>query len=160
MSRTHRLLLAIASAGALFLSAPAWAAQSSTSFQVTATVGAACTLSAPDLAFGTYTGTAVNGQTTISIDCGTSATFGTLTLTGSNTVSGFTDGFVMVRNGTFLNYDLFRDATHGQQILSGQGFSAGSTSAGTVLVDVFGVIPAGQTGSGSYVDTVSVVFDF
>ena len=152
MYRTHQLLLAIASAGALLLSAPAGAGQASTSFQVTATVGAACTLSASDLAFGTYTGTAVSSQTDILIDCGGTAQVGTLTLSSS---TGFAMG---PSSGEFLDYDLYRDATHGQQILSGQAFDVPS---GVSQVTIFGEIPAGQAAAdGNYSDTVSVVFNF
>ena len=152
MYRTHRLLLAIASAEALLLSTPAGAGQASTSFQVTATVGAACTLSAPDLAFGTYTtGAAAAGQTAIGIDCGGTPAVGTLTLSSST-------GFTMTGGtGGVLSYDLYLDATHAQEILSGQDFPV----TGVSQVTIFGEIPAGQAvEDGNYSDTVSVVFNF
>jgi spore coat protein U-like protein len=158
MHGIHRSLLPVALAGALMLSAPAGAGQSSSSFRVTATVGAACTVSAPDLAFGTYTGTAVSGQTTITLDC-TQAASGTLTLTGSSGQGN--DGFAMLdTNGSnVLDYDLYQDANQSTQILSGQGFA--SSVNGKTLVDVFGAIPTGQNSvDGDYSDTVSIVFDF
>lgn len=155
MYRTHRLLLAIASAGALLLSAPAGAGQASTSFQVTATVGVACTLSASDLAFGSYTGTAVSSQTNIQISCSAGVPTGSLTLSSPT-------NFVMGGGspaGT-LDYNLYQDATHTQEILTGQSFTPvqGSTPG---VVSIFGEIPAGQSAAdGSYSDTVSVVFNF
>jgi len=56
-----------------------------------------------------------------------------------------------------LSYDLYLDATHAQEILSGQDFPV----TGVSQVTIFGEIPAGQAApDGSYSDTVSVVFDF
>lgn len=162
MYRTpHRLLLAMASAGALLLPAQAWAGQASTSFQVTASVGVACTLTAADLAFGTYTGAAVSSQTAIMIDCGSAVPAGSLTLVGAVN-GGIPDGFVMAdssfTNG--LDYDLYRDATHGQQIFSNQDFPVGAIT-GAATIPIFGEIYAGQApADGSYADTVSVIFNF
>lgn len=152
MYRTHWLLLGIASAGALLLPARMAAGQASTSLQVTATVGTACTLSAPDLAFGTYTGTAVSGQTAITIDCGgTSPVGGSLTLNSST-------GFTMTSAAASLDYDLYQDAAHATQIFPGQILPV---ATGISAISIFGEIPAGQAvPDGSYSDAVSVVFNF
>jgi spore coat protein U-like protein len=160
MQRIDVSLLSVALAGGLLLAAPAQAQQASTSFNVTATVGAACLVFAEDLAFGSYDGTVLPGSTTITFDC-TQTVNGTLTLTGSNPNADPGDGFAMVdANNNVLDYTIALDANQQSKIISGVPISV-QAPQGVTPADFFGEIPANQqVAQGNYADTVIVQLDF
>lgn len=138
-------------------------AVTTTSFPITATIQAACSISATNLAFGSYTGAALNGQSQISLTCtnglpwnvglnaGTfpGATVTTRRMTGPGTSS--------------MAYSLYRDAartlnwgnTVGTNTLTGTGTGSAQT------VNVYGRVPASQTlPTGGYQDTIIATVTF
>ena len=131
-------------------------------FDVTATVAASCTVSAANLAFGTYDRTlGSNGTTTITSNC-TLATSYTLALDfggAADVNSRVMDG----PNSETLNYQLTQDVaglvpwgtvTDGDEVsLVGTGLDVPTT--------VYGQIASGQNvEAGSYSDTVTVTLTF
>jgi spore coat protein U-like protein len=145
--------------------APVLAATQTTTFTVTATVAAACTISATSLAFGAYVPTATlptDGTSTVTTTCTLAAPYNI----GLNKGIG-AGATVAARNMTsganLLTYSLYRDAAHllvwGETIgtdtvaLVGTGLAQNTT--------VFGQIPALQNASvGSYTDTITATVTF
>lgn len=136
---------------------------------VTASVSSACTVTANTLAFTPYdpvTGTAVQGQTTLNVQC-TKGAVGTLTLgQGNNAATGSTDASParQMANGTGrLAYSLFQDGTRlvpwGNTALTGEVYL--SLTASSTPVNVFGTITANQdVPAGNYSDTVVATLTF
>jgi spore coat protein U-like protein len=134
-----------------------------TSFEVTASVAAGCTISATNLVFGDYTQAQLDGQSHISLNCTTGSAWNVGLSQGA-----FPGATVTTRRmtgpGTFsLMYALFRDAartlnwgnTIGSNTVSGIG--TGSAQA----LPVFGRVPPSQAaGPGGYVDTIIATITF
>jgi spore coat protein U-like protein len=124
---------------------------------VSATVQAACTVTAATVAFGNYTGTAANANSAVSVTC-TNATPYTVGLS-AGAASGAT---VNARKMTgpaagLLSYSLFSDPSRtlnwGQT--PGSDTVAGTGSGAVQALTVYGQAPAGQhPAPGLYTDTV------
>ena len=143
------------------------AAVETTTFNVTATVAAACTVSATDLAFGAYVPAAAlsdDASSTVTTNCtltvpynigldagiGTGATIPLRQMTGSPTAD-------------LLTYSLYRDAAHA--LVWGNTIGTNTVAlVGTGLAvptTVFGRIPALQNVSvGTYTDTITATVTF
>jgi spore coat protein U-like protein len=155
MTSKHFKLLAIVAVGNL-VPVAAMAANATTTFQVTATVNAACSVSATDMAFGVYTGAAAVDQTSsLSVTC-TLLTPYTIALDAGAHASGVFANRAMNNGTDNLNYQLYTNV--GRTTIWGDGSSGTSTVAGSGLgvaqpITVYGRIPASQNVStGSYVD--------
>lgn len=149
-------------AGSLGWSATA-PAQTTDTFDVTATVIDSCTLTAGNtLAFGNYdpnSGTDLDGQTTISVSC-TNGTTADLALDVGSNADVSTRRMADVTNGTsFLEYELYSDT--GRTTVWGTGVDAVTyTGQGVLSAEnqtVYGRVPSGQDVTvESYSDTVTV----
>ncbi|WP_284455256.1 Csu type fimbrial protein [Alloalcanivorax xenomutans] len=158
-STSSRLWLAGLVAAA---SGSAFAADETTTFDVTATVTAACSVSAADLAFGNYDrvlGTL--GTTTITSNC-TLATPYTLSLDfggAANVSSRVMDG----PNSETLSYQLTQDVAGlipWGTVADGDEVSLLGTGLDVPTV-VYGQIPSGQNvEAGSYSDTITVTLTY
>ena len=140
-----------------------------TSFQVTATVTASCSVAATDVAFGSYnpfsgtdgtatgtiTATCTNGTPySIDLSAGSSGSFATRTMSDGS-------------SGT-LNYNLY--STSGGSSILGDGTSstvlitgAGATGTGSgQAYSVYGTLPTGQNTApvGSYTDSITVTLNY
>jgi spore coat protein U-like protein len=133
---------------------------------VTATVVPSCIITTLPLAFGPYSGAAVNASGSVVVTCTTGAG-GTVTLgQGGNPGSGSTDAAPVRRmsDGTnFLSYALYSDT--GRSTVWGNTVSTGKAVTGTGLAEthtVYGTIPASQLGvpTGAYADTVLATITF
>lgn len=152
-----------------FVATPAQASTANTTFSVTATVTANCSVAATDLTFGNYdvnAGSATNGTSTVKVNCTKGTAFTVALDAGQN--AGGTSNFsarAMSDGGTpanLLDYQLYTDSarstiwgdgTNGSSTVSGTGAGPGSGNA--VNETVFGQIPAGQNvPAGSYADNV------
>lgn len=137
-----------------------------TTFNVTATVTTACTVSATNLAFGNYDPTSsspTDGTSTVTVRC-TLATTYHVRLNQGLYGTGVTDRKMQISGDTTkLNYALYRDATRllnwgetdGVDTVDGvgTGLSVGHT--------VYGRIAAEQTvPAGSYSDTITVTVSY
>ncbi len=149
---------------------PVFAGTASSSFNVTASVIAACLLSSSPLAFGNYDPTAASataGSTTVAATCTLSDPY-TIALnngngSGANYSSGSAGRKMTITSGTAtLGYNLYQDSgyttvwgTTGSALYSGTGTGAAQS------VTVYGRIPAQQVvGVGSYSDTISATISF
>ena len=161
MRRIHRrcLLLAAMLSGAW----PAQAGTATTSFNVTATVEAACTVSATDLSFGTYTATggALDGSSSVTVTCSSGAAYQVGLGEGMGT--GATAAARRMTSGTNqLRYGLYQDAGRGTVWGTGAGAAAAGTGSGAAqTLTVYGRIPGNQmVPAGSYADVIVVTVDF
>jgi spore coat protein U-like protein len=140
------------------------AAETTGTFQASATINANCLVATNNLSFSVYdplSGTDNDAATTISVRC-TNGTGFTVALNAGVT-TGATLAQRLMTNGTsFMNYNLY--TTSGRTTVFGDGSGATATVGGTgaglgapqaQTVDVFGRIPAGQDTltTGAYTET-------
>ncbi len=131
-----------------------------TTFSVTATVQATCTISATNLAFGTYGGVQLDGTSTITATCTNTTPYQIGFNDGAN-ASGIAGNWNMLgaSAGALLSYKLYQDA--GRTVLEGntQGTNTltGTGSGAPQFFTVYGRIPAGQfVAPDTYTDTVNL----
>ncbi len=161
----HSNAIATVTAGVLLvLAGGAQAGTATATFSVTASVANNCTVSATNLAFGTFTASAdVTNSSTVTLNC-TNGTPYTVTLsTGS---SGSFTARTMKSGTNALTYNLYKDS--GFTTIWGDGTGSTSTNAGTgaglsaakqVSYTVYGKLPyAGNQDApvGSYTDAITV----
>ena len=142
----------------------AHATTQTTTFQVTASVAATCSLnSAGDLDFGSYSRAVSNNTSTISVTCTNTTPYDLGLDAGTSVGATVTTRAMTGPASTLLNYSLFRDAartlnwgnTVGTDTLHVTGNGAAQSST------VFGTIPSGQAPvPGSYTDTITVTLTF
>jgi spore coat protein U-like protein len=163
--RNFVLKLGLAAVATSF-TGPAAAATTTTTFQVDATVISTCSVSAADLAFGTYDPLAaqpVDTQTTVTVQC-TLTTGYTVALSPGAGAGATVAARKMTRGLTTdtLGYSLYQDTTRAQvwgetgaDLVSGTGTGVAQDH------DVYGRIPAGQNvNPGGYSDTITVTVTF
>lgn len=163
-------LAALAAAAALplaFTPTSAQAATATTTFQVTATVVAGCTVSATNLGFGNYdenATAATNANSTVTVNCTDGVPFTVALDAGQNAGGASNFSARAMSDGTtgdpLLGYQLYTnsghttvwgDGTNGSSTVGGTGTGPGSSNA--IVETVYGQVPAGQTVLvGSYVD--------
>ena len=138
-----------------------------TSFGVSATVIATCTVSATPLGFGNYTSTTTsNSKSTISVTCTNGTTYD-VGLNGGTTTGGTPAARLMAGSGTAagstLSYNLCSDS---EACKTNWGNTSDSWQTGTgsglaQSLTVFGQIPANQfVATGSYGDTIGVTVTY
>lgn len=160
--RNHGDLGAVFAATALaFLPSLAAADTDTDSFTVSATVLAACEVTANDLAFGNYNpvvASHLDAASTLSVRC-TSGTGYNVGLSLGDGAGATVAQRRMTQGSDTLSYVLYRDSnrtqlwgtTIGADTLSGTGNGAAST------IDVYGRVPMQQTApAGDYEDTIVV----
>lgn len=134
---------------------------------VTATVAAKCTITAGNLAFGTYDpflGTPQDQDATVTVNCtkGTSIDVGLDTGSNGGNASGTTRA--MTDGANFLEYELYTDAGHSAVWGDTKGTDTvaySSPGMGDHAITVYGRIPAGQDpGAGAYTDTITATVLF
>jgi spore coat protein U-like protein len=134
----------------------------STHFPVSVTVVSACTISATNLAFGTYTKALINSTSTISVTC-------TNTTTYNVGLSAGAGGSVTTRKmpgpgGYSLGYKLCSDGTScstnwGNTV--GTDTKAGTGTGALQSLTVYGQLPAGQNvEAGNYTDTITATVTY
>ncbi|MBB72431.1 MAG: spore coat protein [Legionellales bacterium] len=160
--RIRALILIILSS----ISSLCFAATSTTTFTVNATVSDSCSVSANNLSFGSYEPTGITNldeTTTISVTC----TLGTVYNTGldAGTGSGATVTTRKMTSGSdLLNYSLYSNVTHttvwGDTV--GVNTMPGVGTGSAQNLTVYGRIPSGQSSvpAGSYSDTITVTVTY
>ena len=142
---------------------PTLAVQDTDMFQVTATVQSVCTITASDLAFGSYDPSAGDRDATSTLDV--TCTNGTIYTVGLN---GGGTGVVTARamagpGGATLNYAMFRDSSRTQnwEDIGSLQVESGTGNGATQPLTVYGRVAGGQFSTGgSYSDTVTATIDF
>lgn len=168
MKNTKNTFRVIGAATVLAASLTAQAATQTTTFNVTATVVSACSLSAANLAFGNYDPLAVtntDGTTSVSVTCSLLTPYNLGVSAGAHGASVSTRKMLISGGGTeTLSYSLFRDAlrtlnwgvTVGTDTLSALGTGL------AIPTTVYGRIGSGQVTApiGAYSDTVTVTVTY
>jgi spore coat protein U-like protein len=172
-------LLVMSTAAAVplvFMTAPLQAATATTTFQVTATVVAGCTVSANNIIFGNYdsqAAAALNANATITLNCTSGVPFTVALDAGQHAGGASNFSARAMSDGTstdpLLGYQIYTDSGH--TIIWGDGTNSSQTVGGTgtgpgtanaIIETMYGQIPAGQTVVvGSYNDnpvTVTVTY--
>ena len=163
---TARLALAGLLLAALTLpSAPALAATTTTTFNVTATVLAKCTISAANLAFGSYDATAANldASSAITVKCNNGKTYDVGLNAGSFSGATVSARSMSGTDPAGLAYTLYREtgrtSNWGNTVSSDTVSGTGNGSNQTLIV--YGRIPTGQfVTAGSYSDTITATITF
>lgn len=169
--KTRILTLVAAAAALLFTARSAVALTKSTTFNVTSTVSANCTITATDLSFGAYDPVVANKTTALDVN----SSVNVLCTKGSSGVKvGLDAGSHSVGGNRFmagatdsLQYELYSDSAggtvwgnSGAALVSWPVFGPIGAGAG-VSRTVFGRVPAGQDVSvGSYSDLVTATVNF
>jgi spore coat protein U-like protein len=135
------------------LSGQAQAATASTTFSVTAT----------NLAFGSYTGALTNATSTISVTCTKSTTYNVGLDAGTSTGATVTTRKMTGPAGATLAYALYQDSAHtinwGNTVSTDTVSGTGNGSAQTLTV--YGEVPAGQSVTpGAYTDTITATITY
>lgn len=155
------LLLAVVT---LLMPGSARAQTATGSFNVTATVGSTCSVSASNVAFGAYTASQIDASGAVSVTC----TNGTSYAVGLNAGTG-TAATVATRRMTgpssqTLIYSLYQDSLRTTPWGNTVGIDtvAGTGSGATQTLNVYGRVPAAQltVGAGSYADTITVTVSY
>ncbi|MGH8865300.1 MAG: Csu type fimbrial protein [Burkholderiales bacterium] len=145
--------------------APVLAGTATTTFTVTATVAAACTISATNLAFGTYSETAApptDGSSTVTTTCTKAAAYD-IGLNAGGGTGATVAARKMTSGANLLTYSLFQDAA--RAVVWGNTIGTDTVALVgtglTVPTTVFGRIPALQNVAvGSYTDTITATVTF
>jgi spore coat protein U-like protein len=132
----------------------------STTIFVTVNVGNTCSISAPAMDFGVYSGSAATATTTLSVKCAN----GTAYNVGLN---GGQSGNVNNRQLTFgssaLNYALYSNSsrTVNWGDTGGSGTAGGTGNSSAQTLTVYGLIPGGQNPpQGLYTDTITATLTY
>lgn len=124
-----------------------------TTFTVTATVANLCTISATNMAFGTYTpSSAATATSTITSTCSSGDTDAISLSAGSGSYSQRT----MINGSNSLNYNLYTDSGYMNIWDSSTNVVTLTGTGGQQTTTVYGQVPAGQyVAAGSYSDTIT-----
>lgn len=142
------------------------AATKTTSFTVSATVLASCSVSATNLNFGNYTassGSNLDATSTVSVTCTNGQAY-TIALDGGSVAGNVSARTMSDGAAHILSYGLYTDA--GYTTLWGDGTGGTSTLPGTgngtqQNATVYGRIAASQFATaGTYTDTVTVTVSY
>lgn len=160
------LTAAIVSSGAM-LSMNAIAATSTTTFGVSATVSASCSVSATALSFGTVdvlAGTATDATTTVDVTCTNGTTYNVGLDAGTGSGATVTARKMTGSTTNTLNYSLYSDSGRttnwGNTVGTDTVASTGSGSAQSLTV--YGRVPSGQSATtvDTYNDTITVTVTY
>jgi spore coat protein U-like protein len=141
----------------------AQAATATTTFTVTATVQATCTVSATNLAFGTYTAAVANATSTVSVTCTNTTPYNVGLNAGTATGATVTTRKMTGPSSATLNYGLFQDSGYTQNWGNTVGTDtvSGTGNGSAQNLTVYGQVPAGQyVQPGSYSDTITVTVSY
>jgi spore coat protein U-like protein len=128
-----------------------------TTFSVTATVLSACSLSATNLAFGTYSGSLISALSTISVTCTNTTTYNISLNAGNATGATVTNRSMTGPVSTLLKYNLFSNSgqTTNWGNTVGTDTVAGTGTGTAQSLTVYGRLPANQyVEPGTYSDTI------
>ncbi len=170
MSRTRHLAFAALGLLPALLVAPAQATTATVTFQVDATIVAACTVSGALLNFGSAINplaatVPIYATSTLAVQCTNTTPYAVSLNAGLN--AGGASNFsarAMTSGSNALAYQLYLDTAHSQ--VWGDGTSSSSTSSGTGTgsaqsLTIYGSIPSlSGVVPGAYTDTVTVTVTY
>ena len=159
--------LALLAVAALAASAGVNAGTATGTFTVQATIASACLVTTNTLNFGTYSptsATALNGSTTINVNCTSGSPFTAALNVGSG--GGAFTGRTLLNGSNTLTFNLFRDAAFSQVWGDGSGstFTVAGTGSGLLTantITVYGQVPISQDKPvGTYSSLVTVTISY
>jgi spore coat protein U domain-containing protein, fimbrial subunit CupE1/2/3/6 len=156
------MLGAIVTAGAT-ASAPAVAATATTTFNVSAAVQATCLMSASNLGFGSYSGSAVATSTTLSVTCTNGTSYNIGLNAGTAAGATVTTRAMTGPGGATLSYALYQDSGHatnwGNTV--GTDTKSGSGNGSAQTLTVYGNLAGNQYPTpGGYSDTITATITY
>jgi spore coat protein U-like protein len=166
--KMKRTLLVVATI-AFLVGGTTFAATATSQFQVTATVGANCTITAATLDFAAYDPVGTNATTpldatgSVSVNCTKGASIWVGLNAGLYGGLGTFGTRAMYNSTDHLGYELYTNAarTTVWGNASGTGASWTSTGMGAHAIDIYGRVGAGQdVSTGSYSDTITATVNF
>jgi spore coat protein U-like protein len=169
MSKRLLQTLALASALSLGAALPALAATASNTFQVTATVISACTVSGATLNFGSSidplaTATPLDASSTLSVVCTNTTPYTVALDAGQNAGGAANFGARAMKSGSdTLGYQLYLDAGRSTVWGNGTGSSthSGTGTGSTQNLTIYGRLPSlANVVPGAYTDTVTVTISY
>lgn len=157
MKTLAKILLATGMAAAL--GAPAAAATQTANLGVSANIAGTCSIGVGSMAFGAYSGAALNGTATFTVNCTSGIGYAISANNGNNfsTTRRLTSGA-----GNFLSYSLYTEATRTTTWDTTAGHTVlGSGSGADQTITVYGTIPATQSANtGNFSDTVTMTITY
>lgn len=140
------------------------AATGTSTFQVTATSQATCSITSnTPLSFGNYSGSAISATTTVMVTCTSTTPFNVGLNAG--TASGATVGHRMLTGpgSVTLNYGIYQDTGHtvnwGETI--GTDTVAGTGNGSAQPLTLYGYMPSGPAANpGAYTDTITATVTY
>ena len=132
-------------------------------FSVTASVAPGCAVGAGDLAFGAYSGTAIESTSTILVACSSSINYNIGLSQGTAIGATVTNRRMTGPRGATLRYRLFQNLRHTQNWGNTPGVDteSGTGDGRPHPFFVFGQLPGGQNAPGGiYTDTITVTIYF
>ena len=133
-------------------------------FTVSAAVGASCSLSATDLAFGSYSGSLIDATSTISVNCTNATPYNVGLDAGIAPGATVTNRSMTGPGSTLLNYHLLSDPARTINWGNTVGIdTVAGTGTGTAqFLNVYGQLPASQTTlqPGTYSDVITATITF
>lgn len=169
MSKNYVAKNALVLAAALLASSLSLAGTVGNTFQVTATINSACTVSGSTLNFGSAidplaTATPIDATSTLSVRCTNTTPYTVALNAGSNAGGASAFGARAMKSGSnTLAYQLYLDSGRGTVWGDGTASStyAGTGTGSTQSLTVYGRLPslAGVV-PGSYTDTVTVTVTY
>jgi spore coat protein U-like protein len=169
-SNTVKYALPAAILGCLTLglaSVPAAAATNTTTFMVTATVVANCTITPTGgVAFGSYTGTAKTASTTLTINCTNTTPYSVGLNPGATSGATVTTRQMkgaLPATTTTLSYGLTTDSAGAKNWtdIGGSNVATGTGTSSTQTINVYGQLAAGQAvAPDSYSDTITATISY
>ena len=143
---------------------PAMALTATGTVNINATILASCSLIAPPIAFGTYSGTLKNQQGNISVTCTNGASYWISLGAGAGTGATVTTRkMTVVAGSATLSYSLYRDTNRTQVwgITNGTNTVTGIGNGLSQNITVYGQMPASQPLTvGTYNDTVTATINY
>ena len=166
-SASQKKLTRLASAFILLTaSISAHAGSTNNNFQASASVNASCqSLTATNLAFGTYDPTSASDATassTVSVAC-TTGTTATIAFNAGSTTGASTAQRLLANSSNTMNYNIYTSNTYSQVLDATHTLSATGTGLGnTVSVTAYGKIPKNQLNvvTGSFTDSITVTVTY
>lgn len=144
----------------------AYAGTATSSFNSTASVDASCqSLSATNLAFGTYDPTSASDKTatsTISVAC-TTGTVPSIAFSAGTTTGASTEQRLLANGSNTMNYNIYTSNAYTQVLDSTHKLSVTGTGLGnSVTATAYGKIPKNQLDvvTGSYSDSITVTVTY
>jgi spore coat protein U-like protein len=147
-----------------FAPMPAFAGTATATMAVTATVTTNCSVTANPLAFGNYSGAALNVSTTVGVTCTNTTPYNVGLSAGAGSGATVTNRLMTLSGGSqTLSYQLLSGSFTGTNWgnTAATNWASGTGTGAAQTLTVYGVVPASQFPTpGSYSDSITVTVSY